>query len=380
MRLGVGGAGPQAIGAGRERMERSDSLVLKGRMDRFWKTVRRGLKGWLGRSKAFICEMVLIGELPEYLLAQDNSKYVASARLSALLIVAVGVLSVQLASDESQRRTAADLYGYLEKVLVVGEAIAADTNTGAEQGAVEAPETPMQWQTMLALMAQGEYRLVDVDFDGLGAGFGTIGDPAGACAFKASRYTQTENAAGAKVALAVMRPSRYENIREEAAAFEDAFLVSFKDRCLAISEEGRDFLVAKIGADDKAFAVVLDDRIYERLGVVWFLYRVQTRSTLEGVEDRDAVRIARFEKFLTAAQVKRLDSYAYPFLKASDKTFLQELLVRQANAATNRAYGLDEWRDAARDIGGDAVKPTGLWGFQFERGVVARLTPLVLLA
>ena len=125
---------------------------------------------------------------------------------------------------------------------------------------------------------------------------------------------------------------------------------------------------------------MLDDRIYKRLGVVWFRYRVKQRSTFGDAEERDATRVAVFKEFLTEAQVERLDAYAYPFLKASDSTFLKALIVQRAGAVKNRRYDRKDWRQAVRDMAESARDPTGLWGFQFERRMAVRAASLVVLA
>ena len=318
--------------------------------------------------------------MPEDLLAEDNSNYVASARRIALLIVAVGALSAQLANEESQRRAAADLYGYLEKVLVVGGAVAAGgIAAGGEEQSAPSLKTPTQWQFMLAAMASGAYRAVKIDFDGTGPAFRAAGDPRGACDVTASPFVASDGPEAsdgreAKVALAVMRPSRWEDMREEALPFEQVFIVRFGGDCVPMWKEAA-FLVAKLGPEADDLALVLDDRVYEKLEVVWFLYRVNAQMTLE-----DADRFARFGEFLTAAQLKRLDCYAYPFLKASHSTFLQDLLVRHANEAKGRGYGADEWRQAAGDMAEAVLDPTGLWGFRFERGIAVRVATLVVMA
>ena len=127
-------------------------------------------------------------------------------------------------------------------------------------------------------------------------------------------------------------------------------------------EEGVEFLVAKLGDDDEDFALVLGDRACERLEVVWFLYRVRSRMTLQDAEAREAVRSAAFRASLTAAQLDRLDNYAYPLLKASHRAFLQELVVRHAAEAKGRPYGAEEWRQATRDMAAAVREPTGLRG------------------
>ena len=343
------------------------------------------------------------GPLPEDLLAQDNGKYVASARGIALLLVAVGALSGQLGYEESQRRAAAELYGYLEKVLVVGEAVAAgelalaageSAAAGAGQAAVAAGELvadggekrgpsvgiPGGWRPMLDAMAGDAHRPVRVDVEGMGPEFATVGDATGRCPVTVWRYVASDEASDARVALAVMRPSQWEHMPEQAVAFENLFLVRLGFGCVPMWKERAEYLVAKLGDDDEDFALVLEDRVYERLKVVWFRYRVNSRMTLQDVEDREAVRSAVFGEFLTGAQLGRLDGYAYPFLKASHRGFLQELVLEHAVEATGRSYGAKEWRQATRDMAAAVLEPTGLWGFAFERQIAARAATLVVLA
>ena len=328
------------------------------------------------------------GPLPEDLLAQDNGKYVASARGIALLFVAVGALSGQLAYEELQRRAASELYGYLEKALVVGEALAAgETAEGTGELVVVPREESGSsagiaggWQPMLAAMAGEAYRAIEVNFDAKGPGFATVGDVTGKCSVRVSRYEASGEASDAKVALAVMQPSQWEYMPEQAVAFENLFLVSLGLPCVPSWEEGAEFLLAKLGNGDEDFALVLGDRTYQRLEVVWFLYRVNSRMTLQDVEDREAVRSDVFGEFLSAAQLDRLDSYAYPFLKASHRAFLQGLVIEHAAEATGRPYRDEQWRQATRDMAAVVLEPTGLWGFAFERRVAVRAATLVVLA
>ena len=355
--------------------------------------LKDGLRKWLRDQWRQICC------LPDDLLAQDNGKYVASARGIALLLVAVGALNAQLGYEESQRR-AADLCGYLEKMLVVGEAVAAGELAVAAGESAAAGESEAagevaagggeatsasvgisgDWQPTLAAMAGGAYRPVQVKFDGTGPRFATVGDATGRCPVTMWRYVASDEEIDEKVALAVMRPSHWEHMREQAVAFENVFLVRLGVRCMPAWDERAGFLVAKVGDDEKDFALVLGDRVYDRLEVVWFLYRVNSRMTLQDVEDREAVRSAVFGEFLTAAQLERLDGDAYPFLKASHRAFLEELVVEHAVEAKGRAYGAEEWREALRDMASAVQEPTGLWGFAFERRFAVRAATLVVLA
>jgi len=56
----------------------------------------------------------------------DSGPYIASARRHCLFIFALGLVSAQLAWDQSRRQAAQELYGYIEKVLAVSNA----TETG----------------------------------------------------------------------------------------------------------------------------------------------------------------------------------------------------------------------------------------------------------
>ncbi|MDE0005601.1 MAG: hypothetical protein OXQ29_23165 [Rhodospirillaceae bacterium] len=340
--------------------------------------MRRWFRSGIGRS--LFTRLPWAGPLPEDLLAKDNGEYVASARRIALLLVAVGMLSAQVGCEELQRRAAADLYGYLEKVLVIGEAIAGGIAADGGDGTVRPLPVSAPWERMLAAMAGSAYGTVKVDFDGTGPRFATAGDATGRCPVSVSRVVAADGAEDARVALAVMRPAQWEHMPEQAVGFGNVFLVDLGHPCVPSWQDGRRFLVAKLREQEDDFALVLGDGVYERLEVVWFLYRVKSRMTLQDAEDREAVRSDLFGNFLTTAQLERLDGYAYPFLKASHRAFLQELVLRHASEAKAGFYEPEEWRRAAREMAAAALQPAGLWGFAFERRVAVRVATLVVLA
>lgn len=316
-------------------------------------------------------------------VATESGPYIASARLHVLLMVGLGGFCAIMAWEESDRRRVGELFGYVEKALVVAEAVdaAAWTADGETTESRDAGSLGIraEWWPPFAAMAGPHARFAARRIERAGTRLATTADSIGECGVEVFAVAALEDAPRTGLALAVMYPSGWETMAERRVSLADAYVVRFGGRCPVLAREADAFLVARYGADGDGYAVVLGEPVHEALGMGWIGFRMASRRSLENVEDRAQARLGRFGPYLSQAQLERLDDRVYPFLQAVDVTYLRNAVVRQAKAMVDRSYGLDEWKAAARTIFDDAADPMGIWGFRLERGVAARAAPLAML-
>ncbi len=319
------------------------------------------------------------GEQHDPGLAPDNGSYVVAARRRALAVVLVGALGFQLALDESERERIVDLYDYVEKVLDVSTALGSGTrwrDTGGEPRLAAELAWDADWLPMFVAMVGSERPLVPIEFEDADKLFATATDPANSCEVGLYRIDGLgENEIGG-LALQVKFPSARE-LGERGMGTQQAFAAHFERGCPRLAREGQAFLVARY-ADDR-YGVVVDDRIGERLDVLWISSSRIEQSSADGAANRQAVRKDMFGEHLTDGQLARLERYPSPFLKTLDETSLKEMVVRQARAGGERSFALEDWEAALRSIVDRSLDPMALWGVRFERGLAARVFPALVL-
>lgn len=304
-------------------------------------------------------------------VGRASGTYIASARRHALLVVALGLFAAQLARDEVGRRRAADLYGYVEKVLAVGEALG--TASAWTRGEPWPHESASRWlgdeteaRARMAAMVGPERVLVPVTFAREEVLFATTTDPANACKPVVFAVVGGDPAEG--LALEVRYAAVWGQRARWKAVFGNVFLVRLQGRCEMARGTWRPFVVAAYGPGVARRAAVLDDGPAARLGVP---PAAPARRTPDS---------AVLSAFLSAAQIGRLERFPDPFVDALDEAYLKNAAARAARGAANRSFGLEDWREAVAAVVDDALDPMDFWGFRFERGVGARAAPFALLA
>ena len=307
--------------------------------------------------------------------AEDVGPYIASARRHVLFVVALGAFSAQLAWQESERREAADLYGYVESVLAVASSIGEHRWSPAPQQfghKVADALVGEGWQVKLKQMAGPERELLEMA-GGTGVRLGTAVDPGNACRPAVAALGRDEEEAVEGVALAVRRVSIWGEAPHLTAAFADVFLVRAGSPCRRASASWQPFAVARY--NETGLAVVLDERLHRRLGLWWLGYTppIDDQKASEGDERRSG-----WLAHASAAQLDRLAG-SEPYLMAVDAAHLKERVVRTAWAATHRSFELEQWREAIRAMVDDGLGPMGFWGFRLERSTATRAAPVVLL-
>ena len=174
-------------------------------------------------------------------------------------------------------------------------------------------------------------------------------------------------------------PVAREWMESHGAPFQRAFVVRFAGACKPVPENADALVVLDYEEGRSGRAIVLDDRLYRALGVVWTRYIVLDRVSLWRASDRPEERRAMFGEFLSDEQITELKDYGYPFLKALDERYLKDKVLGHARAVAGRSHTLDEWQEAFRAILDHARDGMDFWGFRFERRLGARLAPFVLL-
>ena len=306
--------------------------------------------------------------------AGDNSRYIASARRHCLLILALGLVATQSARDESRYQAAQGLYSYVEKVLVVANAIRTGEwetrDTPLKVGHI--PEVPEGLEVLRPMAGDSAFSEL-VKFTGRSGTLATTADPTNNCDPQVYRLDAAPVDGQEKLALWVLLSLNSGD--DFQAKFEDAFVVWFDSSCPELRDLIDTFLVVSYGEPGRSEGVVLSDDILRRLGIYWL------RSPSEVMSEARAKRTPEAVPHLSDDQEERLSEFDRKQLTTLDLTLLEGIVLTEARAATQRTYAIGEV-DAAlqailEDPGADKLD---MWGLRIPADLLPLSFPIALLS
>ena len=305
--------------------------------------------------------------------AVDNSRYIASARRHCLLILALGLVAAQSARDESQYQAAQGLYSYVEKVLTVTYAIMEDNwqSSDSPLSVANISQIPKGLEVLQPMVGDAviakRIRLAEQS-----GTFATSADPTNNCDPSVHVLYAGPKNGEEKLALWVLQSLNSGD--DFQARYEKAFVVLFHSSCPELRDVIDTFLVLRYDDSSPKIGVVLSDDILWRLGVYWL------RSPSEVVSETRAKSTPEAVGHLSDDQVKRLKNFDRKQLTTLDLTLLEGIVLKEARAATQRAYATTEVEGALRAILEDpGAEKLDMWGIRIPADLLPLSFPIALV-
>ena len=297
---------------------------------------------------------------PVALPAEDNGRFIASARQHCLLIIAMGLLSAQLACLESERRITYRTFAYIEKVLTVVSAI-------DKEGSQVTPFTcrsdtflPRNWHALLVKLA-GDCLIRSIVLEDSAEKMQTRADPTGRCRPEIFEFEMSDNESFIE---------KVEDITNAPGA--DGLGLAIPTRTFAVDVStcvgfdpaaGHDYVIVEHGTGE--YSVMLHQSVYS-----WLEHgsygQDGARLDLGRVDFRNYAPVSNDERAM---------------LTTIDLTSLKGLVLERAKAIDGRSYELSQLAEATQVVleGGGRDSAAELWGVTVAARTAVPIIPGALL-
>ena len=316
--------------------------------------------------------------------ADDNSRYIASARRHCLLIFALGLVAAQLAWDESRYQTALGLYPYIEKVLKVVEAVR-EGNWVKSDLALRVSDFNVlpEGLEVLRVLAGDMVEMHEVQLVAQSSDLTTSTDPTNNCEPRVYRFVATTDTEE-RLALWVL-VSLHAGM-DLQAKLDETFLVWFRESCPELGDLHDPFVVVKYVATGPSEGVALTDGVLKRLGIdlLHSPSEIMSPTTANAYDEPvydDWSEFGSAVAHLSDEQEARLREFDRKQLTTVDQTLLKGIVVSEARAVTHRNYQLGDIDGAFEAIlGSRRGSRLDMWGLRLGPDLIPLAFPVALLS
>ena len=295
---------------------------------------------------------------PAALPAQDNGRFIASARQHCLFIIALGLLSAQLACLESERRITYMTFAYIDKALAVVSAIDKTSSQTAPFTCRSDTSLPRNWHALLVELA-GDCRIRSIALENSAEKMQTRADPTGRCRPDIFEFEMSGNGSSIEVGDIANAPGapRFVAIPTRTFAVDVSTCAGFDPAA------GHDYVIVEHGTGE--YSIMLHQSVYSWLehgsygqnGARLDFGRVDFRSYAPVSNDEDVM------------------------LKAIGLTSLKGLVLDRATAVDGRSYELSQLAEATQVVleNGGRDSAAELWGVRVAARTGVPIIPGALL-